>query len=159
MWRCSCNSKVWRFEHRKVVYQNLEKNSKTSFSEMVISADFQATKKISWGIFFQIQFAHHQCTLSSAIHSDPSQWFLSGAFFVWHIVVFFQCGLDILKFGHARRLGRFNREITLTDEYLSQFLPELKVLWMTLEQLFHIFIKLPIFDSRRAICVLLRGQN
>ena len=47
-----------------------------------------------------------------------------------------------LKFGHARRLGHFTREITLNNAYLSQFLPDRKVLWMTLEQLFEIFIKL-----------------
>jgi len=61
------------------------------------------------------------------------------------------------KIGHARRLGYFTREITLKNEYLSQFLPDRKVLWMTLEQLFEIFIKLPIFDSSRAMCVLPRG--
>jgi len=54
-------------------------------------------------------------------------------------------------------LGYFTREITLKNEYLSQFLPDRKVLWMTLEQLFEIFIKLPIFDSSRAMCVLPRG--
>jgi len=56
-------------------------------------------------------------------------------------------------------LGHFTREITLNNEYLSQFLPDSKVLCMTLKQLFESFIKLPIFDSSRAICVLLRGQN
>jgi len=62
------------------------------------------------------------------------------------------------KFGHAWRLGDFIREITLNDEYLSQFLPERKVLWMTSENLFDIFMKLPIFDSIRAICVLHWGH-
>jgi len=42
-------------------------------------------------------------------------------------------------------LGYFTREITLKNasEYLSQFLPDRKVFWMTLEQLFEIFIELP----------------
>jgi len=56
-------------------------------------------------------------------------------------------------------LGYFTREITLKNEYLSQFLPDRKVLWMTLEQLFEILIKLPMFDSNRAIYVLLRGAK
>jgi len=38
------------------------------------------------------------------------------------------------------------------DEHLSQFLSNCKVLRMTFEQLFEIFIKLLIFDSSRAIC-------
>jgi hypothetical protein len=59
------------------------------------------------------------------------------------------------KFGHARRLGHFTCEITLNDAYLSQFLPDRKVLLMTLEQLFEILIKLTIFDSSRAICILI----
>jgi len=61
------------------------------------------------------------------------------------------------KMGHARRLVHFTRDITLKNEYLSQFLLDRKVFWMTLEQLFEIFIKLPIFDNSRAICILLRG--
>jgi len=39
-------------------------------------------------------------------------------------------------------LSHFTREITLNDEYLSQFLPDRKILWMTLEQFFEIFIKI-----------------
>jgi len=44
------------------------------------------------------------------------------------------------------------------DEYLSQFLSDCKVLWMTFEQLVETFIKLPIFDSSRAICVCPGGK-
>ena len=47
------------------------------------------------------------------------------------------------KIGHARRLGYFTREITLKNEYLSQFLPDRKVLWMTLEQLFRSSLNFP----------------
>jgi len=63
------------------------------------------------------------------------------------------------KFGHARRLGHLTRELTLNNEFLSQFLQDRKVLWMTLEQLFELSLKLPFFDSIRAICALLRVQN
>ena len=52
--------------------------------------------------------------------------------------MFCQCGfkgLKVLEIGHARRVGNLNREIKLNDEYLSQFLSDCKVLWMTLEQL------------------------
>jgi len=63
------------------------------------------------------------------------------------------------KFGHDRRLGNFTRENILSDEYLSRFLPDCKVLWMTLEQLFEIFIKIIMFDCSRARFVLLWGQN
>ena len=59
----------------------------------------------------------------------------------------------------SRSKGHFTREITLNNEYLSQFLPDRKVLCMTLEQLFEFFIKHPTFDSRRAICALLWWQN
>jgi len=75
--------------------------------------------------------------------------------------VFCQCGFEGLKkcskIGHARRMGNFTREIN--DECLNQFWSDCKVLWMTLKQLVETFIKLPIFDSSRAICVLFRGQN
>jgi len=47
----------------------------------------------------------------------------------------------------------------MNDEYFSQFLSDCKVLWMTLEQLVEIFIKLPICDTSRAICILLRGKK
>jgi len=67
--------------------------------------------------------------------------------------------LECSKIGHARRLGHFTREITLDDEYLSQFLPDRKVVWMTLKQLFEIFVKLTIVDCSRATCVSLQGQN
>jgi hypothetical protein len=83
-------------------------------------------------------------------------------FFLTHCRVFASVGLRVLKcskIGHARRMGNFTREITLNDKYLNQFLSDYKVLWMTLEQLVETFIKLPILDCSRAICVLLQGQN
>ena len=42
--------------------------------------------------------------------------------------------------------------LPLNDEYLSQFLSDYKVLWMTFEQLYEIFNKLPIFDSSYNKC-------
>jgi len=87
----------------------------------------------------------------------------------FEVVIFFETvscfasdGLKVLKcwrFGHARRLGHSTHEFTLNDQCPSQFLQGRKFLWITLEQLFEIFIKLPIFDLSRAICVLLRGQT
>jgi len=90
--------------------------------------------------------------------------------FFGHIVVLCQCGfesLEMLENGSRSKMGNFTREITRTSwtryswnhEYLKDFLLDCKVLWMTLEQLVEIFIELPIFDSSRAICVLLRWQN
>jgi len=42
----------------------------------------------------------------------------------------------------------------MNNEYLSQFLLDSKVLWMTLEQLFESFVKLPslIADEQYAHC-------
>jgi len=82
--------------------------------------------------------------------------------FFWHIMAlscFSSVGRNVRKFGHARRLGNFTREITPNDKYLSQFLPDRKVLWMTFEPLFEIFIKLPMFDCSRATCVLFWRGN
>ena len=79
--------------------------------------------------------------------------------FIDTLSCFASVGLRVLKcskIGRARRMGNFTREITLNDEYLSQFLSDCKVLWMTLEQLVEIFIELPI---SRAIFVLLRWQD
>ena len=46
------------------------------------------------------------------------------------------------------------------EPWISQpFLPDRKVLWMTLGQLFEMLIKFFMFDSNRATCILLRGQN
>ena len=144
-----------------MVYQNLEKNSKTSFSEMVVSrakCRLSSNKKI----FFRKFFSNTNCTsLVYFIERNPfrsiSVIFVVRFFCFTHCRVF-PVWVGCSKIGHARRLGHFTREITLHDEYLSQVLPELKVLWMTLK-LFFIFFKLPIFDSSRAICILLRGQN
>jgi len=52
--------------------------------------------------------------------------------------------LKCSKIDHARRMGNFTREITLNNEYLSQFLSDCKVLWMTFKRLVQIFIKFPI---------------
>ena len=59
----------------------------------------------------------------------------------------------------AWKFGHFTREIALNNEDLRQFCPCHKVLWMTWEQLFEIFIEHPMSDCSRAICVLLQGQN
>jgi hypothetical protein len=52
-------------------------------------------------------------------------------FFVFDTLsCFASVGLRIFKcskIGHARRMGNFTREITLNDEYLSQFLSDSKV--------------------------------
>jgi hypothetical protein len=53
----------------------------------------------------------------------------------------------------------FTREIALNDEYLSQFFPDRKVLWMTLEQLFEIFIKFKWFDCIGEIFTYLHGAS
>jgi len=93
IWRGSFHSKVlWRYEHRKVVYQNVEKTIKTSLAKLL--------SKI-WSRF------------------------------------------------------HFTRAIALNDEYLSQFFADRKVLWMTFEQLFEIFIKFDVFDCTRVIFVCL----
>ena len=48
----------------------------------------------------------------------------------------------------------FTCQITLNFEYLSQFFPDRKVLWMTLEQLCKIFMKFNTFDCIQAIFTL-----
>jgi len=53
----------------------------------------------------------------------------------------------------------FTREIELNDEYLSQFCPDRKVLWMTLEQLFKIFMKFTVIDCIRAIFIYVHGSS
>jgi len=77
----------------------------------------------------------------------------------WTLPVWVGESWSARKFGHARWLDHFTHEITLNDEYLSQFLPGRKILLMTLEHLFEIFIKISMFDCSRATCLLLRGQN
>jgi len=44
-------------------------------------------------------------------------------------------------------------------KYLSQFSPDRKVLWMTLDQLSQFLMKIYIFDCNKATCLLLRGPN
>jgi hypothetical protein len=138
-----------------VVYQNLGKNSKTSFSEMVFS---RAKCRLSGKQknFFRKTFSNENCTFFMYfVERNPlrsiSVIFVERIFF-GHIVVFCQCGLETQNV--------LENLVTLEGwVILPQFLPDCKVLWMTLEQLFEIFIKRPIFDSSRAICALLRGQN
>ena len=62
------------------------------------------------------------------------------------------------KIGHARRLGYFTREIRLKNEYLSQFLPDRKVLWMTLKQPFEIFINFPCLIAAEQYAYGSRGK-
>jgi len=50
-------------------------------------------------------------------------------------------------------------EIALSDEYLSQFFSDRKVLWMTLEQLFEIFMTFSMFDGMGAIFTYLHGAS
>jgi len=56
-------------------------------------------------------------------------------------------------------LDHLTGEITLKDEYLSQFLPGRKVLWMILEQLLEIFIKFNMLDCIGAIFTYLHGAS
>jgi len=163
--RCLLYSKdLWGYEHWKGVYQNMEKTSESSFLETAFS---RAKCRLSGNklFFLRNKFTNKNCTslvyfdernalqsISTVIFKklflfDTLSWFASVD---WRV-------FQYSKIGHARRLGYFTREITLKNEYLSQFLPDRKVLWITLEQLFEIFIKLPMFDSSRAICVWLRG--
>jgi len=119
-----------------------------------------ANKKISSGK----KNSHENCTiLIYFVERNPlrsiSVIFVGRIFFGTHCRVLPVWVVDSIPACHAWRLGHFKRDITLNNEYLSQFLPDRKVLWMTLEQLFKSFVKLPIFDSSRAICALLRGQN
>jgi len=55
--------------------------------------------------------------------------------------------------------GRSNMISNLNDEYLSQFFPDRKVLWMTWRQLFKIFIKFNMFDCIGAIFTYLHGAS
>ena len=146
------------------VYQNMEKTSESSFLETAFS---RAKCRLSGNNFFFLsnKISNKNCTplvyfdernalqsISTVIFEffvlfDTLSWFASVD---WRV-------FQYSKIGHARRLGYFTREITLKNEFPSQLLPDRKVLWMTLEQLFEIFIKLPIFDNSRAICILLRG--
>jgi len=52
----------------------------------------------------------------------------------------------------------FTHEITLNDEYLSQFLPDSKFLLMTLKQLLEIFVKLPGFIAAKQHAYRSRGK-
>jgi len=84
------------------------------------------------------------------------------SFFLDTVSCFASVGLRFLKcskIGHTRRWGLLTREITLNYEILSQSLPDRKVLFMTLKQLFEVFVRLSVFDCSRATCILLWGQN
>ena len=73
-----------------------------------------------------------------------------------------KCAQNLAKLHQKKTLGNlvtlhFTRQITLKDEYLSQFFPNRKVLWMTFKQLFQIFIKSNMFDCiRQAKPIILR---
>ena len=73
--------------------------------------------------------------------------------------MFCQCGfenLEVLENCVMLRFGHATREITLNDEFLSQFLLDRKVLLMTFKPLFEIFIKVSVFDCSKAIFVNMR---
>jgi hypothetical protein len=73
--------------------------------------------------------------------------------------VFCQCGfenLEVLENCVTLRFGHATREITLNDEFLSQFLLDRKVLLLTFKPLFEIFIKVSVFDCSKAIFVNMR---
>jgi len=89
-------------------------------------------------------------------------WVRSCKLFLTHcrvLPVWVEESWEARKLCHARTLGHFTREITLNDNISVNFLPDRTFLRMTLKQLFDIFIKLPVSDCIRAICVLLRGPN
>ena len=62
-----------------------------------------------------------------------------------------KCGQNSPNFLENLVTFTFTREITLNDEYLSQFLPCRKVLSMTSKELFEICIKLTVSDCIRAL--------
>ena len=139
----------------------MEKTSESSFLEMAFS---RAKCRLSGNKFFFLRnkFSDKNCTSLVYFEERNALQSISTCFFKNLFLFDTFASVDwrvfqYSKIGHARRLGYFTREITLKNECLSQFLPDRKVLWMTLEQLFEIFIKLSLFDSSRAICVLLRG--
>jgi len=63
-----------------------------------------------------------------------------------HIVMFCQCGPKTIEEPESGSRLRVTREINLNDKHLSQYFSKCKVLLMTLEQLFKILIKVPMFD-------------
>jgi len=116
-------------------------------------------------------FFQHDPQKNASFSIDEIRTLLRGAFSKSNIVSDFEVfilsdtlscfasvGLRALKsskIGHARRMDNFTCKVTLNDEYLSRFLSDCKVLLMTGEHLVEIFTKPSIFDSSRAICVLL----
>ena len=142
IWRCSFHSKVvWRCKHWKVVYQDLEKNSKTSFSEMVClkkQVFSRAKCRLSGNKknFVRKTFSNENCTsLIYFVERNPLR--SISVIFVERICFWTHCRVLPVRVGdskcarnfcHARRLGHFTREITLNNKYLSQFLPDRKVL-------------------------------
>jgi len=126
-------------------------------------ADFQITRKNSSGKFFQMKIAHPWSTLSSAIHCDPFQCFCWAHFFR-HIVVFCQCGLRtqnvlenlvtlegwVILPVKSHWTMNISANFCLTAKSFGCFENNFWDLHWTL---------LSIFDSSRAICAFLWGQN
>jgi len=52
-----------------------------------------------------------------------------------------------------------SREIALNGKYLSHFFPDCKVLWMTLKELFEIFIIFNMFDCIATIFAYLHASS
>jgi len=147
---------VSSLEYRKLDYQKLRKIGTTKLLEKAIWrvkwrywGDFSACCAKKSNFFLQMW-------LDVFWEAHPLQ---VEPFLTWKFLFFdtLSCSVSVgwmvlkcSKFDHAWRLGNFTREIALNDEYLSQFFLDRPVLWMTLKQLFKIFIKQPMFDCNRA---------
>lgn len=78
---------------------------------------------------------------------------------VLHIALFRECRPNRLEVLENWVTLPLTREIVLSDDYLSQFFPHCKVLWLTSKQRFKIVVKLPLFDCSGAICNMYMGQH
>ena len=117
--------------------------------------------------FFRKNFSNENCTiLIYFVERNPLR--SISVTFVGRIFLWTHCRVLPMWVGDskcARKLVTLEgwvistREVTLNNKYLSQFLLDRKVLWMTFEQLFEIIVNLPMFNCSRATCVLLQGQN
>jgi len=58
---------------------------------------------------------------------------------VWNIVLFYQCGKNLVKNLKVESRFQVTREIALNDKYLSKYVPDGKILWMTSGQLLETF--------------------
>ena len=166
IWRCSFHFKVlWRFEHRKEVHQ---KSGQKELNCILGNCDFTGKMSILREFFQHVPQKNrnffypwdYNAFARRILYKSCRFWFWSFYFCLTHCRV-----LPVWVWGSyiARKLVTLEGWVILPvkshDEYLSQVLSDCKVLWMNLEQLVETFIKLPIFGSSRAICVLLRGQN